>query len=441
MESSKNLSNIYTEIQIEIFSYFVPKDFIKLACCSKFFYKLFQTGEFWKAYANKLGPKAIVFPTNIQVSSDDFFTFFKTAAKNFYSKETSIGKSLTLLGIEASSTDFSQSIEKVLGDEKDSFWSSIGSDDNNSKEYLLFLFHKYVVVPFSVHVTFFTAVGFYETGTYEFPSQYIQVQFSTDGNVWEFESEIVPVNNKHKVEIKILGKVGVARYMRVIFIGKTVKQPTDDLYYVAVEKIECFGYKIDKTDQANTNLNNLLIKSWSEWKKEQFNSNSMQIEQRNIIPELLSYYENQIFSEEIYSQFLHLLKEKDYENIWNYLKENKYLRVKTNTFVDIYKEVKDFSLYYFEKITKEEKRRILNPQETLLLLCLYLNLHSSPAEFEDIVQVLNHHYNKQVFLDISYFQTSTKFLAKAKEVTGKGNLMALEYLKDAKKRKDFINLI
>jgi len=444
MEHSNKLSNLYLDVQVEIFSYFSPKDFINFACTSKFFWKLFQNGEFWKAYTTKLGPKSIIYTGNIQVTSDEFYNFFKSAAKHFYSKKEEISKEerLSLVPIEASSTDFSQSVEKVLDENKDLFWSSTGRDDEDSKDSLLFMFKKYLVVPFLIKVTFFTAAGFYETGTLEFPSKHIQVLFSLDGQNWEFGSEIVPVNGQREVEIKILGKVGIARYMKIVFIGKCVLQPTDDLYYVAVQKVKCYGYKIDKDDKENVTLNELLINSWTEWKKQQFTSGAMEIEHKNdVIPEILDYYKTQTFSSDIHTEFLNLLKNKNHEETWKYLQCHKHLLVDDNIFIDIYKQGDDFSLYYLEKVISEKKRLALNEHETLLLLLLYSHHVALPVELKSIPQVLNQHYNKQIFLDFQYFQVSTGVLAKVKEASGVGHLTAIEYLKDAKQSKNLSILL
>jgi hypothetical protein len=34
--------------------------------------------------------------------------------------------------------------------------------------------------------------------------------------------------------------------MKVNFLGKIMRQPGDELYYHAVENVQCFGLKLDK---------------------------------------------------------------------------------------------------------------------------------------------------------------------------------------------------
>jgi len=358
MESSVQFLNLYYDIYVEIFSFFEPKDFLNLACTCQFFKKIFSQGEFWKAYTAKLGSRAIVIPTNLQVDSSLYFEFVKSSVKHFHTNAKKITNQdseevfeflQALTPVEASSTDFCQSIEKVLSDQDSSFWSSFGSASQESVDSLTFLFKENFVVPFSVTVTFFTAAGFYQGGTLEFPSKSLQVQFSFDGINWEYESDIVQVNSKHQVEIKLLGKVGLARYMKVNFIGKTVLQPTDDLYYVAVECVECYGYSLDKDDKENSVFNQRLLDYYIAWHKEQ--------NKKEIGHQILDYYNTKTFSPQDYSEAVKILETGDNEAIWALFEKTKYLSTLDQFYIDIFKKAKTFAIFYFKKNHPGEKKK------------------------------------------------------------------------------------
>jgi hypothetical protein len=405
-----------------MFSFFSPKDFLSLACTCKFFKRIFEEGEFWKAYTAKLGSRAIIFPTNIQVDSSSYFDFVKSAVSKLGLMNSDASKfPQTLIPVEASSTDFCQTIEKALSDEKLSFWSTTGSDSQESVDSLLFLFRENMVVPFSVTVTFFTAEGFYEGGTLEFPSKRLQVQFSFDGVNWEYESDIVEVNARHQVEIKILGKVGLARYMRVCFIGKTVLQPTDDLYYVAVEKVQCSGYSVLKNDQDNQTFNDQLIKSYIAWQK---NKPSVTEE------EILDYYNNKTFK----SDFINTLETGNNEDIWAIMEKFKYLYTLGDVYVDIFNKARGFGAYYFKKIIQEKKRRAFNENETLLLFLLFLDASKNEnLGFHQVSQYLSNHFSYPELATIQYLSISTKVLSNIWKVADLGHPLAVEFLKNNKK--------
>jgi len=434
MESVKvnknRFTSLYHDIYIEMFSFFGPKDFLNLACTCQFFKKIFEEGEFWKAYIAKLGPRAIIFPTNIQVDSSSYFDFVKSAVSKFGLMNSKTQKDAskflqTLIPVEASSTDFCQSIEKVLSDEGSSFWSSFGSDSQDSVDSLLFLLKENMVVPFSVTVTFFTAAGFYEGGTLEFPSKQLQVQFSFDGVNWEYESEIVEVNARHQVEIKILGRVGLARYMRVCFIGKTVLQPTDDLYYVAVEKIQCSGYSVDKNDKDNHAFNEQLVKSYVAWQKN-----------TDLAEEILDYYNNKTFK----SDFINILEAGNNETIWAFMEKSKFLYTLEDAYVDIFNKAKGFGAYYFKKIIQEKKRRSFNENETLLLFLLFLDASKNEnLGFHQVSQYLSNHFASPELATIQYLSISTKVFCNIWRVADLGHPLAIEFLKNNKKSNFFLN--
>ncbi len=410
-----------------MFSFFGPKDFLNLACTCKFFKKIFEEGEFWKAYIAKLGSRAIICPANIQVDSSSYYDFVKSAVSKFglMNNQKDASKfTPTLIPVEASSTDFCQSIDKVLAKEESSFWSTSGSDSEDSVDSLLFLFKENFVVPFSVTVTFFTAEGIYECGTLEFPSKRLQVQFSFDGVNWEYESDIVEVNARHQVEIKILGKVGLARYMRVCFIGKTVLQPTDNLYYVAVEKVQCSGYSVDSNDKDNHAFNEQLVKSNIAWQK---NKASLVSES-----EILDYYNNKTFK----SDFINILETGNNENIWEFMEKFKYLYTLEDTYVDIFKKAKGFGAYYFKKIIQEKKRRSFNESETLLLFLLFLDASKNEnLGFHQVSQYLSNHFSYPELATIQYLSISTKVFCNIWKAADLGHPMAIDFLKNNKKSK------
>lgn len=426
LEKKHHITNLYYDIYIDLFSFFTPKDIANLNCTCKYFKKLLESGKFWKTYITRLGPKAYIKCANISVDSIKFFQFFKFATKMFYDNTNNDStKTLqTLIPLEASSVDYDQSIEKVLIDNKRTFWSSLGSGSEDSVEHLLFLYPKGFVIPLLLELTFFKAIYFAQ-GYAEFPCKQLQMEFSFDGLNWEYGSEKIDVHGKHQVKINMSGKVGLARYIRVNLFGKTAQQYSDNLYYVAVENVKFYGYKVDMYDKDNKIINDLLIDSYASWA---LNKEDLIKIEADRPKDIVRYYKSQLFFSDIYAKFLTSIMDKDNEKAWECLETNKFLLTMEKVFVDIFKIDKEFGIYYLTKVIRGKRRNILTYNESLLLLLLFLNLNNDQTDFPDIVQLINDKYQVLELIKIKYIQLSTKMFQTLIEVLNIGQQSAIDFL-------------
>ena len=201
----------------------------KLSRTNKQLKELVDHPKFWISYYHAIKvPKILGF--------DDCTLRDPAFLKDVYKKLPSIpAKELRLVGMSASSTDFDQSIDRVLIENSRLFWSSTGSETTKAEEHLIFRLHEPAIVR-SVDVVFY-----HQFLVKYYLARSIVICLGTNENEWIYRSKEFFVNDKGKVELHIEDQVCPAKYMKVLFIGKMGLQDWDNMYYIAVDRIKAKG--------------------------------------------------------------------------------------------------------------------------------------------------------------------------------------------------------
>ncbi|KAJ3270245.1 hypothetical protein HK104_004963, partial [Borealophlyctis nickersoniae] len=153
---------------------------------------------------------------------------------------------LLMEGIEASSEDDEhQTIACTLDDSSRNFWSSKGSPDNTTSEYLIYKMVQPICVVTRVEVVPYKAR--YQRGMpiYAPRSVAVSVGFHQEAENMHYVSEEFPVENSnvtHTFNIKPTLVVG--GFLRLDLRGRYQRQPGDNLFYTVLESVKCFGLPI-----------------------------------------------------------------------------------------------------------------------------------------------------------------------------------------------------
>lgn len=423
MQKSVSLLSFNLDVYVELASFLTAKDLVVLASTCSTLFKTLHNSDFWVSFSNiypKICPLVLA---NLKIPKDHFYNFFRMSTAAFYSRTSHV--QLGMLAIDASSTDFNQNIENVLNDDKTLFWSSKGHDTVDGNEELLFQFKDSFVVPTVLSVRFFKTSWNYGQAGLTYPSQYIQADFSMDGKNWEFSSEKKEVNND-KVEIKVLKNVGVARFVKVNFIGKKTAQQSDNRYYHAVENVKCFGYKVDQKSSQYSQMNELILNGYCSWKEAiaKREENPQKIATEELREELQEYFTKGTFSKKYFTGLEELLKTENFDEIWNYLQENPMLLIQESTFMTIYMTNRPFVKEYLRRINEIKKRDYLYHRETQMAFCDLLQGFALDANAMQSAMALN-----MLHIDVfKYASFSMNILRAVIKNTGVGNEGALSYL-------------
>ncbi|KRX05861.1 hypothetical protein PPERSA_03798 [Pseudocohnilembus persalinus] len=168
-------------------------------------------------------------------------------------KQTQLPKIiLPLQGIKASTQDFNQSIDQTLNKDEHTFWSSLGTVNSNDRdEYLIYQFQDAFCFVNEVTIKFFYAY-FQEQPVYL--SKQVKLELYTEEDKVLFSKTIdiqnMPLNQNltspeieqymtHRIEIN---KPILAKFIKLIFIGKYGIQQSDEQYYIAVENVKAIGH-------------------------------------------------------------------------------------------------------------------------------------------------------------------------------------------------------
>jgi len=149
-------------------------------------------------------------------------------------------------GVDSSSEDDpTQSISNTLSDDPTTFWSSKGSDDINSSEYLVFQFTQAICIVKSVEILIFKARFQMESPIYGPQRMQISVGFSPKLSEMEYVSPVFDVNNNPEPqEFDIGNELVFGSYIRLDLFGRNSTQHADDLYYTVLERVKVYGTPI-----------------------------------------------------------------------------------------------------------------------------------------------------------------------------------------------------
>ncbi|KAH6578517.1 hypothetical protein BASA61_000275 [Batrachochytrium salamandrivorans] len=153
-------------------------------------------------------------------------------------------------GVSASSTDQeSQDIECTLDELSHTFWSSTGSENPLSNEYLIYKLKQpsiitgFEIKPFKAN---------FQRGTPTYAPRFVSISVGFTENPMEmhYASPLYPVENENRTQSFNLAPTLVyGRFVRIHLHGRVSRQPTDEMLYTVLESVNCFGAQFGVTGE------------------------------------------------------------------------------------------------------------------------------------------------------------------------------------------------
>eukprot|EP00873_Tetraselmis_striata_P024155 jgi/Tetstr1/444419/TSEL_032307.t1 len=157
---------------------------------------------------------------------------------------------LLVEGVQASSTDDeSQSIGNTLDyrnlpDWAETFWSSSGSSTPNEKEHLTYRLRYPLSVVHSVRIQVYRA--HYQRGDPIYPARRVMFELGpTPGSMQPATGWMRMRASSQPQTFHLPVSASAAHYLRVVFWGKPQPQKEDMRYYLAMARVQAFGWRID----------------------------------------------------------------------------------------------------------------------------------------------------------------------------------------------------
>lgn len=150
-------------------------------------------------------------------------------------------KSVVKSGIEASSHDYDQDIQKTLVYDDGLYWSSKGSDSADANEYLIYDLVDTSVVS-SVHFCVYRAA--FQNGII-YPPKQAQIKIGHTRDNYHYESHIFDIEARNKYfTFLILPEIVIGKFVRIELIGKRYPQPGDEKYYTVLSFVDIIGFPL-----------------------------------------------------------------------------------------------------------------------------------------------------------------------------------------------------
>lgn len=383
-EIGLNMNTITYPVYLEVSKYLDPKSVFTWSMVSKECCRIITSAHFLMSYSKALGLSLKNLKPSVERVSQFFISLIKQVKiYNFHN--------LQLEGIEASSTDYNQSIFNTLIEKCSKYWSSRGSETQEAEEYLLFAFKNFSMLK-SLKVDFFPATEYEHENDY--PSNQIKISLGLSQSEWFYESKPFQVNNSMSVDLNIENDVSIARFIKVTFIGKPNQQDSDELYYVAVQRIQAFGYNIDPWDGSQLISNSLFLQSLCNY----YNT-PVSLEDCKLI-RASQYYIDDIEKHRTLSNTNQLLRDfgdllKDTkctdDDRWQFLENHKELLLELQMFEDVLRYNSSFGESYFKFVKKRKNRNYLTSYETYLVCMVSIkkqpkDVKSSPSNLTIVIE-------------------------------------------------------
>lgn len=145
--------------------------------------------------------------------------------------------------LKSSTHDINQDIDCTSNYDDSLFWSSIGSDREQNEWGTLELYEVSIV-----HAVQFACYRAHYQGGILYPPQKVQIKIGNSPENWHYQSPIFVVEATDEPQtILILPEIVLGQYVHLEFIGKTMRQPEDELYYTVIDYITVIGKPISET--------------------------------------------------------------------------------------------------------------------------------------------------------------------------------------------------
>ena len=371
-------SDFPENVLYSIFSFLTENEILDIGNLSKSLRKFITTILDWGIFISTRNTQNPIFH-NFKINKNESYLFFSVLIKSFnkgkippflnnvFSSKTS--EKIKLLPIIASSTDYDQTIHDVLNDDPHKFWSSLGSENVQKNEYLIFEFENLSILQ-SLIIRFYYSS--YSESSY--PSEFINLELGMSCDKFDFKSKnFQRPPNSNEFEINLNLNFMVSRFIKVNFINKVSVQDTDNRYYIAVEKITVFGvqinsHEISKIDNDNNNLSPDLKKTFR-YGLENYYENSALIysDNKKDLMKFLDHKHDTLIDKNIRDEyfkerFVELLEKDNLKELFTM--KDKYPEIlKRKWFFDILLKKTNFIEYYFDELVERKTKFYLDLPE------------------------------------------------------------------------------
>ncbi|KAJ3050988.1 hypothetical protein HK097_008029 [Rhizophlyctis rosea] len=150
---------------------------------------------------------------------------------------------LLAAGLEASTEDDpGQTIQCTLEDSTRSFWSSKGTADDTSSEFIVYQMHQPICVVTRIEITPYKARFQRGMPIYAPRSVTVSVGFHKELDKMHYVSPMFPVANVDVPQsFDIKPTLVVGQYLRLDLHGRNQRQPNDNLFYTVLQSVKCYG--------------------------------------------------------------------------------------------------------------------------------------------------------------------------------------------------------
>ncbi|PRP88757.1 malate dehydrogenase [Planoprotostelium fungivorum] len=234
-----------SEILVHIFNFLDTKSLVRVSAVCSWWYALSSVENLivergiWRDLHRLLCTyTAITGLTNIHPATMD------TQSESFRT-------SLLDKGILASSTDDqSQHIGQTLVNNDRKFWSSSGSSDENSIDFLIYGLVQPTCVISSISILPYEALYQQDCPIYSPKGMRVSVGFTQDDYHWT--SDVLPVENRReKYTVHTGPHLVVGAFIKIELIGKHTIQQQDEKYYTAIQSCSALGLPLGHLEKTS----------------------------------------------------------------------------------------------------------------------------------------------------------------------------------------------
>eukprot|EP01119_Soliformovum_irregulare_P018533 TRINITY_DN5705_c0_g1_i1.p1 TRINITY_DN5705_c0_g1~~TRINITY_DN5705_c0_g1_i1.p1 ORF type:complete len:620 (+),score=164.13 TRINITY_DN5705_c0_g1_i1:51-1862(+) len=219
-----------------------PKSLAMAALVSRFWLDFTEDAHVWKANIATRDPHGKRFHSHQLLLPSHLERQYKQLYFALVQADLAKDRTLSLInnGLAQSSCDSpDQSIVQTLDNNDRTFWSSKGSSDVSSCEYLTYSLHQLSII-YSVDI--YPYMASYQQGEPIYAPQAVRISVGFSADTFHWTSDPIEVENVDKMQrISIAPELVVGTHVKVTLVGRCQTQPQDDLYYTVLTRVEVHG--------------------------------------------------------------------------------------------------------------------------------------------------------------------------------------------------------
>eukprot|EP00743_Colponemidia_sp_Colp-15_P005557 GILK01005978.1.p1 GENE.GILK01005978.1~~GILK01005978.1.p1 ORF type:complete len:555 (+),score=48.50 GILK01005978.1:36-1667(+) len=235
------------EVAVELFSFIETLSLLRASQVSRQWNEWTEQGEVWRRLSSNLAVASMSkTPHHFRRFTRGDLMVKDMEWKQLYQELGSFGSQFSLIaqGLKSSSLDNeSQDISQTLDIRSQHFWSSQGSSDPDSSEFLIYKLIQHVCVVSKVEINIYKAL--YQSGLPIYAPKTLQISVGFRADEFYYRSPYFAVEVTDDTQEFWLGpRLVCGGFLKIEFFGRTQTQPGDDLYYTVVRAVRCLGYPI-----------------------------------------------------------------------------------------------------------------------------------------------------------------------------------------------------